>query len=63
MVEVQVVKKYDDIELGRKVQLKERIETTPERAKKLAGMGLVSIIRVNKLTKEEYERITGRKKR
>ena len=57
MVEVIVKKKYSDIELDRKVLENEKLELSPLRAKKLASMGLIEIIKINKLSKKEYEDI------
>jgi len=63
MVLVEIVKKYSDVELERTIQVGEKLEVSVERAKKLASMGLASIIKIDKLNKKEYGELTGRKKR
>lgn len=59
MVKVRVIKKFDDIVLEKRVLPDFAMEVTPERAKKLTSMGLCEIIKIDKLSKKEYEAIKG----
>jgi hypothetical protein len=51
MVKLKVIKKYTDIELGKKLLPNEEIEVSRERAEVLLNRGFVKILRVNKLSR------------
>jgi hypothetical protein len=52
MVRVKTIKEYHDIELDKKVQKDFEQEVSIERARKLTSMGLVEILRIDKLSKK-----------
>ena len=62
MVKVVVARRYFDTELQRQMTVKEEIKVTAPRALKLVSLGLVDIIKLDKLSSKDYETIRGHKK-
>ena len=58
MVTVKTIRKYNDIELDKEVQVGFIQSVSPSRAKKLIGMGLVELLKISKLSKKEYAEVT-----
>lgn len=59
MVTLKIISKYHDIELEQMKYPNDIVKVTPARAKKLTGMGLAEIIKIDKLSKKEYAEIKG----
>ena len=59
---LKVVKRYQDVELGKMMQVNEEITVSEERARKLLSMGLTEILKITNLRGKKNAKAKSSKK-